>query len=189
LVVGYSYLNYAQTNSTNIGARDVGDVGGLVVWFQRVGVALESTNDAAALLLAAVLALAIWKHCRDELPFVPTDAFGRAQLLFLSLLWLAVVGDFVRVIPVLKSAGVLYVHVTFWLTALGCTTRVVLLRRAALPIEDAVASNDAAWRLSWKYAACWLRVPLLLLALAKGTLALHAEPLPGSHLRFAALPQ
>jgi hypothetical protein len=142
-----------------------------------------------ALLLAAVLALAIWKHCRDELPFVPTDAFGRAQLLFLSLLWLAVVGDFARVIPVLKSKGVLYVHVTFWLTALGCTTLVVLLRRAALSIEDAVANNDATWRLSWKYAACWLLVPLLLLALAEGTLALHAEPLPGSHLRFAALPQ
>jgi hypothetical protein len=99
------------------------------------------------------------------------------------------VADFARVIPVLKSKGVLYVHVTFWLTALVCTTLVVLLRRAALPIEDVVASNDAAWRLSWKYAACWLLVPLLLLVLATGTLALHAEPLPGSHLRFAALPQ
>lgn len=63
-----------------------------------------------ALLLAAVLALALWQHCRDELPFIPQAAFGRAQLLFLALLWLAVVADFARVIPVLKSKGVLYVH-------------------------------------------------------------------------------
>ncbi|HEX4946227.1 MAG TPA: hypothetical protein VFZ34_06175 [Blastocatellia bacterium] len=142
-----------------------------------------------ALLLSAVLAYAIWKHCHDELPFVPADAFGRAQLLFLALLWLAVVADFTRVIPVLKNKGVLYVHVTFWLTALLCTVLVIALRAASSPVSDAVARDDAAWRLGWKYALGWLAVPLLLFALAKFTLALHTEPLPGSRTRFETAPQ
>ena len=142
-----------------------------------------------ALLLAAVLALAIWKHCRDELLFIPSDAFGRAQLLFLSLLWLAVVADFARVVPALKSKGVLYVHLTFWLTALFCTGIVVALRKEMPTVEKTVAGDDVSWRLHWKDAVCWLFVPLLLFALAKFTLAMHAEPLPGSHLRFTVLPQ
>lgn len=142
-----------------------------------------------AWLLAAVLMWAIGKHCRDELPFIPTDALGRAQLLFLSLLWLAVVADFARVVPVLKSKGVLYVHLTFWLTALFCTALVVALRREASAVKNTVAGNDVSWRLNWRYAVCWLFVPLLLFALAKITLAMHREPLPGSHLRFATLPQ
>ncbi|MBL8207203.1 MAG: hypothetical protein JNM09_23420 [Blastocatellia bacterium] len=140
-----------------------------------------------ALLLAAVLALAIWKHCRDELPFIPTDAFGRAQLLFLSLLWLAVVADFARVIPVLKSKGVLYVHLTFWLTALLCTGMVLMRRREIAKESATVASDQVAWRLGWRYVSCWLVVPLLLFGLAKLTMAMHTEPLPGSHLRFGTL--
>jgi uncharacterized membrane protein len=140
-----------------------------------------------ALLLAAVLVLAIWKHCRDQLPFIPADAFGRAQLLFLSLLWLAVVADFTRVVPVLKHKGVLYVHLTFWLTALLCTGIVLLLRRETTEARETVTSEHPAWRWSWRYAACWLVVPLLLFALAKFTLAMHSEPLPGSHRRFEAV--
>ncbi len=142
-----------------------------------------------AVLLSAVLAWAIWKHCRNELFFIPADAFGRAQLLFLSLLWLAVVADLTRVIPVLKSKGVLYVHVTFWLTALLCTGIVLTLRKGASAMTEAVAFDDAGWRLQWRYWLCWAAVPLLIFALAKFTMAMHTEPLPGSHLRFATLPQ
>lgn len=153
------------------------------------GLAPQRWFFIVALLLSAVLAWAIWKHCRGDLPFVPTDAFGRAQLLFLSLLWLAVVADFTRVIPVLKSKGVLYVHVTFWLTALLCTMIVLLLRKGTAAMKDAVASDDTSWRLKWQYGICWLAVPLLIFTLAKLTMAMHTEPLPGSHLRFGTLPQ
>lgn len=140
-----------------------------------------------ALLVSAVIAIAIWKHCRDELPLIPADSFGRAQLLFLSLLWLAVVADFARVVPGLKSKGVLYVHVTFWLTAVVCTLIALLLRKVTSPKLETMAFEDAAWKLNWKHGVCWLAVPLLLFALAKITMGMHTDPLPGSHLRFGTL--
>jgi hypothetical protein len=134
-----------------------------------------------AVLLSALIAFVIWQYHRDCLPIVPMDAFGRAQLLFLFLLWFAVIADFTRAFPGMKSKSVLFVHVTFWLTAMLCTLIVFVLPKRA---EEKAVTTAFAWRLSWKYGLIWATIPLLLFALAKLSLGMHSEPLPGSQLRF-----
>ncbi|MFN0085948.1 MAG: hypothetical protein ACKVX9_11230, partial [Blastocatellia bacterium] len=49
-----------------------------------------------AALLTAIIVCAIIRHRRDALPIVPTQAFGRVQLLFLLILWTAIIADFTR---------------------------------------------------------------------------------------------
>lgn len=137
-----------------------------------------------AALLAGVLLFALWQHRRGALALVPAAAFGRAQLLFLLLLWLALVGDFTRALPVLKNRGVLFVHVSFWLTALACSALVLWLQPVAAAAPATVPANSTSWRMSRWYWLAWLGVPLLLFIVAKLTVAMHSEPLPGSHTRW-----
>ena len=150
------------------------------------GVAPQHWVWLVAVLLSALLSWAIVRHRRGKLGLVPNTSFGRAQLLFLLLLWLAVVADFTRALPSLKGRGVLFVHLTFWLTALVCSLLVLWLseKSAAEFSEDGVAADDVAWVLGRRYWWCWAIIPVLLFVLAKLTVALHAQPLPGSHLRF-----
>jgi hypothetical protein len=138
-----------------------------------------------ALLLSALIAWAIVQRQRVGLPLVPGVAFGRAQLLFLLLLWLAVVADLTRALPALKNRSVLFVQITFWLTALACSW--VALRFSGKPAPKAesefLAADSVAWLPGWKRWLWCLAIPALLFALAKLSVTMHAEPLPGSHLR------
>ena len=148
------------------------------------GVAPQPWILLVAALLSLLIAFVIWQYHRNGLALIPATALGRAQLLFLLILWLAIVADFTRVLPVLKSKGVLFVHVTFWLTAMLCTFIVLTLRQAAIvPLSSA----GSAWQLNWKFGLLWAAVPLLLFALARLSVGMHSEPLPGSHLRFEAV--
>jgi hypothetical protein len=96
---------------------------------------------------------------------------------------LAVVADFTRVIPELKSKSLLFVHLTFWLTALLCTLLVLTWKKQA---EATVTMEASTWQLNWKAGLIWATIPVLLFALAKMSVSMHSEPLPGSHLRFDA---
>jgi hypothetical protein len=140
-----------------------------------------------ALMVSAVVIFAIVRHRRGTLALVPADALGRAQLLFLGLLWLAVAGAFMQAFPVLSTRGVLLVHVTFWLSAGLCSLLVIGLPAAGAPIpKEAVRSpGDSAWRLGWDHWAMWVAALLMVPLLAKLTVGSHATPLPGSHLRFS----
>lgn len=139
-------------------------------------------------LLSLIIALAIRQHRRNALPLVPANAFGRAQLLFLLLLWLAVVAALTQAFPELKTRGVLFVHLTFWLTACLCSLLVLLLRHdTQVELSEIMSADDRGWRPGWRYLSVWVMMPLLLLLLARMSTAMHSEPLPGSHSRFAAV--
>lgn len=137
-----------------------------------------------AFLLSAVIAFVIWQYHRHGLPLIPADAFGRAQMLFLLLLWIALVADFTRALPVMKSKGVLFVHLTFWLTAMLCTLIVLTLQQNAT--KPSIIEADA-WQLNWKFGLLWVAVPLMIFLLARVSVGMHSEPLPGSHLRFESV--
>jgi hypothetical protein len=141
-----------------------------------------------AVLLSALLSWVIVRHRSGGLELVPSTAFGRAQLLFLLLLWLAVVADFTRALPALKSRSVLFVHLTFWLTAFVCTLIVLRLSgKSEVDFsEGGMAADEVVWVLGWKYWWGWAMVPILLFVLAKLSMAMHDQPLPGSHLRIGA---
>jgi len=143
-------------------------------WFLVVG-----------LLLAVVVLVAIVHHRRQTLRFVPSTSVGRAQLLFLLVLWVAILGALMQALPRLSNKGIFFVHTTFWITGGLCS--LLLLCLSVDPWwhpSAALAPSDSYWTVSGRYWLCGLLVPLLVLALAYLSISSHAEPLPGSHLRF-----
>jgi hypothetical protein len=143
-------------------------------WFLVVGI-----------LLSACVVVALVRHRRRPLRLLPADSFGKAQLLFLLILWITVIAAFMQAFPKMHGKAVLLVHVTFWITAAICTLMVV-----TLPGPDreesrhALSAEDPSWLPGWKYALCWLAMPLLVLGLAALSVASHGEALPGSNVRF-----
>src|SRR5690606_32639761 len=69
---------------------------------------------AAAILVSSIPIVAAWKRQRGTLAMAPESPLGRAQWLFLILLWLCLAGDFARALPVLGGEGVFFVHLSFW---------------------------------------------------------------------------
>jgi hypothetical protein len=57
-------------------------------WFLLVG-----------LMLSAIVLVAIIRYHRQELPLAPPSVFGRAQLLFLIILWVAIAAAFMQAFP------------------------------------------------------------------------------------------
>jgi len=143
-------------------------------WFLLVG-----------FLLSAMVLIAIIRHRRQELPLAPSGAFGRGQLLFLIILWVAVVGAFVQAFPSMARKGVFFVHTTFWLTGGICSLIVLSLSgKPGRQPEQQLAPSDYFWRPGVRHWIGWLLIPVLIILLAYLTVSLDEEPLPGSHLRF-----
>jgi hypothetical protein len=141
---------------------------------------------AVGLLLTAVILFAIRRHRRGTLDLMPAAPVGRAQLLFLFILWIAVMAAFAQALPRMAHKGIFFVHTTFWIT--GALASLLMLslpfnprHLAAQPLPAA----DRTWHLTIGYWLCCLLIPLLLLATGYLTLASHSEPLHGSHLRFS----
>jgi hypothetical protein len=143
-------------------------------WFLLVG-----------MLISAIVLVAIIKHRRQKLPLAPSSAFGRGQLLFLIILWVAVVGAFMQAFPGMARRGVFFVHTTFWLTGGICSLIVLSLSDKAgnLPSQQ-FASSDHYWKLGKRHWIGWLLIPVIILLLAYLTVSLDEKPLSGSHLRF-----
>ncbi|MHC4533215.1 MAG: hypothetical protein ACYS6K_04615 [Planctomycetota bacterium] len=136
-------------------------------------------------LLSAIVLLAIIRHRRQQLPLAPSSAFGRGQLLFLIILWIAVVGAFVQAFPSMAHKGVFFVHTTFWLTAGICSLIVLCLSgKPDYRLEPKLTASDNYWRPDMRHWIGWLLIPVLIILLAYLTVSLDEEPLSGSHLRF-----
>ncbi|MHC4519724.1 MAG: DUF2339 domain-containing protein, partial [Planctomycetota bacterium] len=147
-------------------------------WFLFVG-----------LLLTAAIVLAVIRHRRGGLELVPTAPLGRAQLLFLFILWVAIMGAFAQALPRMAHKGIFFVHTTFWVTGALCSLIVLSLPfKARAQAAETIPADDCSWRVIVGYWICCLLIPLLLIASAYLTTASHAEPLHGSHLRFSAEP-
>lgn len=148
-------------------------------WFLLVG-----------LLVSATVLVAIIRHRRKALPLAPASAFGRGQLLFLLILWVAVVGAFVQAFPGMAHKGVFFVHTTFWITGGACSLIVLMLSgKPTHQPEAQLAASDNSWKPNMRHWVGWLLIPILIFVLAYLTCSLSDEPLSGSHLRFANTPQ
>ncbi len=177
------WLNLSK-NATNWVAqnrvpRDVLGIGS-TWWFLIVGV-----------LISAGAIVVIIRYHRGGLAMSPTSGFGRAQLLFLTILWVFTIGASMQALPAMSGRATFLVQVSFWITAGICS--LVVLGLTELPVSEPLESWSASadsWRLGRRFWASLCFVPLLLFAVAGMTVASHAEPLPGSQLRFdsASLP-
>ena len=143
-------------------------------WFLLVG-----------LLFSATVLLAIVRHRRQKLPLAPAGTFGRGQLLFLIILWVAIVGAFAQAFPGMAHKGVFFVHTSFWITGGICSLIVLMLSdKPTSQPETQLAASDHSWKPNIRFWISWLLIPALIFVLAYLTTSLSDEPMPGSHLRF-----
>lgn len=147
-------------------------------WFLAIGV-----------LLSAVAVVAIARYRRDCLAIVPTSDFGKAQMLFLIILWVAVIGAFTQAFPGLSGRGVFLVQASFWVTAGLCSLIVVSLKDEAEPTPvELRGPSDASWQPGRRIWVCLGLVPFLLYVVAYLTVTSHDGPLPYSQVRFSVAP-
>ncbi|MEN6424300.1 MAG: hypothetical protein ABFE13_02980 [Phycisphaerales bacterium] len=166
------WLNLSKNVTNWVSGNHVpGEVLGIAStgWFLAIGV-----------LLAAASMVAIVRQHQGALAMSPGGGFGRAQLLFLTILWVFTVGASMQVFPAMTGRGTFLVQVSFWITAGICS--VLVLALTGQPARKPAAVDS--WRLGPRFWVQLCLVPLLLLAIAWMTVASHREPLPGSHLRF-----
>jgi hypothetical protein len=141
-------------------------------WFLLVGFLLTS------MILVAILR-------RQNLPLAPASDFGRVQLLFLVILWIAIIGAFMQAFPGMAGRGVFFVHVTFWITGGICSLIVLGLSGEPIPQpESQISCSDQFFGPGRRYWISSLLIGVLIILLAYLTVASHHEALPGSHLRF-----
>ena len=137
-------------------------------------------------VLSVVIVVAVVRHRRGRLPLSPSTDFGRTQLLFLVVMWIPVLGAFTQALPRMSSRAALLVHMSFWLSAGLCSLIVLSLGgRAGESTTEMREPSDTSWRLGRRYWIGMCLLPVFLYPVAYLTVASHAEPLPGSHLRFA----
>ena len=142
-------------------------------WFLLVG-----------LILSAMILAAIVRHHHQDLHLAPSGDFGRGQLLFLVILWIAVAGAFTQALPAMAGKGVFFVHVTFWITGGVCSLIVLGLSGNKSQSEAQIAASDQFWKPGMRHWISWLLIPALIILLAYFTVSAHNKPMPGSHLRF-----
>lgn len=138
-----------------------------------------------ALILSAMILTAIIRHRRQDLPLAPSCDFGRGQLLFLIILWIAIAGAFTQALPGMARKGAFFVHVTFWITGGICSLIVLVLSgKSRYQPDSQVPASDFFWKSGLRHWISWLLIPVLIILLAYLTVLSHDEILSGSHLRF-----
>lgn len=146
-------------------------------WFLIVGI-----------LLSVAVGSAICQARRHQLALIPRSNLGRAQWLFLLILWMSLAGDFCGNLPRLESRAVFVVQISFWITGALCTMLVVrTLEMDQILPSDFWPAEDTRWSFKlWTSVGVALAVPLLCGVIGWLTIQSHGEPLPGSHQRFGA---
>lgn len=144
-------------------------------WFLVVG-----------LLFSLAIMAAIWEARRQKLALVPDSNLGRAQWLFLLVLWMSLAGDFSKALPRLAERSVFLVQISFWITGALCTLLVVRLKESDQRLPDqGLSCSDRRWSLSPMTKLFSIILTAALITSAGWlTIQTHDEPLPGSHLRF-----
>lgn len=132
---------------------------------------------------------AVWRAHQGRLALAPGSRFGRAQLLFLLLLWVPALAALLQVMPGLDTRGALFVHVSFWLTAAACSLIVVSLDPPQRVDAGApgLEPDDPGWRPGRVGLAVGIGAPILaVLLVAFLTVAAHEGPLNGAQVRFGS---
>jgi len=160
-------------------------IAGLVAWqwFFLVGVVMTG------------LALYVfWRLRRGTLDMVlPPSPFGKGALLFLVILWIAQCAVALHRFADWKSGSNIFVETSYWLLAAMTTWALfVLVPNSRVPdalrnlpmIGPQRDASDPWWRPSRGYWIAWLSVPLVLIGVTFGAMAMQDGPLKKFRLRF-----
>ncbi len=155
-------------------------VGGLFArqWFLAVG-----------LLLTALGLYVLWRMHRGTLgAILPQSAFGKGAILFLSVLWIGQFGVAIQRFAQWKSGANIFTEVTYWTLATLTTWALLACAPDDAETTDQIAVMrdpwDPAWELGRRYWLLWACVPVLLLALTVGAMAIQQAPHVKGRLRF-----
>lgn len=177
LLVVMMWLNLSKNVSTWLQGRHIPQ--------SVLGIDSSGGFFAIGVLLAAMATVAIIGQHRGLFTIGPASDSARARMLFLLVLWIAILGAFTKALPGLSSRGTLVVQASFLVTAALCSSIVIVLRRSPRPSPDKTPeSADLAWRMGWKFWVCLALVPVFLYIATCLTVGSHDGPLPGSHTRF-----
>jgi hypothetical protein len=147
----------------------------------------------SALLASALVLAAFLQHRRRPLPCLPSSPFGRAQLLFLILVWIPTLAALLQAFPSLGNRGTFFVHLSFAWSALACSAIALALPEAQTPgiastPPPELLPHDPRWPLRGILAALLILPPLIIPAVAALSLATRSKSLPSSRERFPSAP-
>jgi hypothetical protein len=147
-------------------------------WFLAVGVLLT--------LLGLYVLLRAQRGTLTAI--LPQSAFGKGAILFLSVLWIGQFAVAIQRFAQWKTGGNILVEVTYWVLAALTTWGVMACapRESARELQTAETrvSSDPVWQLGSRYWLSWAAVPVLLLTLTAGAMAIQQSPHPKGRMRF-----
>ena len=138
-------------------------------------------------LLAIVVVIFYWSSQRRKLPFLPQSALGKGQLLFLLVLWWAIIGDQFQAF--LKfNYGRLVVEGSFFISA--------VLISLWIPLRQVESVTKIGERIQ-PYRAKILKLTLAIILIFIAVIFIygligrysHHDSLGGSHIRFKKIQQ
>jgi hypothetical protein len=177
VLLAIPYLNLVKNVSNWISLKAIpAELHGLParVWF-----------DVGYTFLTVALLAAILRHRRQGLALVPESALGKGQLLYLTLLWVVVIGNLMRAIPPFQAER-LVTEGVIYLNAVVCSL-LVAFAPEPLSLPDRKEEDIAAGKLLQVAGAGTLALIASTVLATAGTRAIHGSAFVGHagyHTRF-----
>ncbi|GMW01387.1 MAG: hypothetical protein AMXMBFR84_25240 [Candidatus Hydrogenedentota bacterium] len=139
------------------------------------------------LLIAGVAVHALYLYYRDELPVVPSSAYGKGALALILLLWVNWISAFVTRFTDAKSDQRLVINFLF-VFFISTVTWLLLVHysraRRARVSTGSTPYTDSQWRLGKAFLVLCLASPAVVFASTGLSMAMQTGPHPMSRLRF-----
>jgi hypothetical protein len=144
VLIGVTYLNFRRNPVEWVKAEAVPAT--------ILGVSAESWFALAYLVLAVIVIVLMRRHRKEPLEFIPSSAVGRAQLLYLVLLWWVVIGNFERSVVAFASTRLITEGVIFFNAAISMLVLLLVPIAVYQPAaREAIDEGNTLW--TWKRTA------------------------------------
>ena len=132
------------------------------------------------LLFTALALYALNQYCHNRLSIVPATAFGKAQLTFLFLIWIPLIGAFVHRQPESGDPTFLVVSMSYWVFATIAVWLVFMeggkVLQVGIPEGARTLPSDPQWNVGKGYGLAWFLAAALLVAITLSSMALQDGP-------------
>lgn len=138
--------------------------------------------DLFFFLLTLTFLILLRAHLRRPLPLVPSTPLGKAQLLYLGLLWWMIIANFMKALVAFANVR-LVTEGTIFFNGLLCTLMALLWMQSALPIET-TNYRPAILKTLYRGAIAFVLCPLLCWGLVRAIYGDRFAGEAGHHYRF-----
>ncbi len=140
------------------------------------------------IILAMLVMIFYQRSQRQQLALIPVSAAGKGQLLFLLILWWAIIGDQFQAFLKFNDAK-LIVEGSFYVSAVLLSLWIAV--RQVAPFAQPVPAPTEQMKSKIRRVAIWIPVSLILVMIIPAFFARisHTDSLAGSHVRFKKVQQ